>query len=74
MPIAKSPPSPLRHVLAMVGHFLGHVVAVVLGFVLIIVGLAMGVTMVLLPAGIVIGLIGVALVVGGMFARITPPA
>jgi len=35
----------------MAGHFLGHVAAVVLGFVLIIVGLAMGVTMVLLPAG-----------------------
>jgi hypothetical protein len=58
----------------MTGHFLGHVAAVVLGFVLIIVGLAMGVTMVLLPAGIVIGLAGVALVVGGVFARITPPA
>ena len=58
----------------MAGHFLGHVAAVVLGFALMIVGLAMGVTMVLLPAGIVIGLIGVALVVGGVFARITPPA
>ena len=58
----------------MAGHFLGHVAAVVLGFVLIIVGLAMGVTIVMLPAGIVIGLIGVALVVAGMFARITPPA
>jgi len=58
----------------MAGHFLGPVAAVVLGFVLVIVGLAMGVTMVLLPAGIVIGLVGVALVVGGVFARITPPA
>jgi hypothetical protein len=74
MPIANSRPSPLRHVLTMTGHLLGHVAAVVLGFVLIIVGLAMGVTMVLLPAGIVIGLLGVALVVGGVFARITPPA
>jgi hypothetical protein len=58
----------------MAGHFLGHVAAVVLGFVLIIVGMGMGVTMVLLPVGIVIGLLGVALVVGGVFARITPPA
>jgi hypothetical protein len=58
----------------MAGHFIGHVTAVVLGCVLIVVGLAMGVTMVLLPAGIVIGLVGVALVVGGVFARITPPA
>ena len=74
MPIANSRPSPLVHVLTMTGHFLGHVAAVVLGFVLIIVGMAMGVTMVLLPVGIVIGLLGVALVVGGVFARITPPA
>jgi hypothetical protein len=74
MPITDSRPSPLRRVLTMGGHFLGHVAAVVLGFVMIIVGLAMGVTMVLLPAGIVIGLLGVALVVAGVFARITPPA
>ena len=74
MPIANSRPSPVRHVLAMTGHFLGHVAAVVLGFVLIIVGMAMGVTMVLLPVGIVVGLLGVAIVVSGLFARITPPA
>jgi hypothetical protein len=74
MPIANARTSPLRHFLTMAGHFVGHVTAVVLGFVLIIVGLAMGVTIVLLPAGIVIGLIGVALIVGGVFARITPPA
>ena len=74
MPITNSRPSPLRRLLTMTGHFFGHVAAVVLGFVLIIVGMAMGVTMVLLPAGVVIGLLGVALVVGGVFARITPPA
>jgi hypothetical protein len=74
MPLVNSPPAPVRHVLTMAGHFLGHVAAVILGFVLIIVGLAMGVTMVLLPAGVVIGLLGVALVVGGVFARISPPA
>jgi hypothetical protein len=74
MPITNSQQSSLKHLLTMTGHFLGHVAAVVLGFVLIIVGMAMGVTMVLLPVGIVIGLLGVALVVGGVFARITPPA
>ena len=57
MPMANSRPSPLRHVLTMTGHFLGHVAAVVLGLVLIIVGMAMGVTMVLLPVGVVIGLL-----------------
>lgn len=35
-----------------------------------VVGLGLGVTMVLLPVGIVVGLIGVAMVVGGLFARI----
>ena len=74
MPIANARPSQRTHLLTMAGHFLGHVAAVVLGFVMIIVGLAMGVTMVLLPVGIVIGMLGVALVVGGVFARITPPA
>jgi hypothetical protein len=74
MPVANSPPSFLMHALTMAGHFLGHAAVVVLGFVLMIVGLAMGGTMVLLPAGIVIGLLGVAMVVGGVFARITPPA
>ena len=74
MPATAQPPSQLRHFLALGGHFLGHMVAVVVGFVLIIVGLAMGVTMVLLPVGIVVGLLGVAMVVSGLFARITPPA
>ena len=54
----------------MAGHFLGHVAAVVLGFVLIIVGLAMGVTMVLLPAGIVIGLLGAELVLKVTFVTV----
>jgi hypothetical protein len=74
MPVTVAPPSQLRHFLAMGGHLLGHVFAVALGFVLVIVGLAMGVTMVLLPVGIVIGLLGVAMIVSGVFARITPPA
>jgi hypothetical protein len=52
------------------GHFLEHAAAVVLGLVFIIVGLALGVTMIMLPVGIVVGLIGVLLVVGGLFARI----
>jgi hypothetical protein len=74
MPATDSQPSQFRHFLALGGHFLGHIVAVALGFVLMIVGLAMGVTMVLLPVGIVVGLLGVALLVSGMFARVTPPA
>jgi hypothetical protein len=53
---------------------LAHIGAVVLGFVMMIVGLALGVTMIMLPAGIVIGLLGVALFIGGLFARLNQKA
>jgi hypothetical protein len=52
------------------GYFLEHAAAVVLGVVLMVVGLALGVTMIMLPVGVVVGLIGVLLVVGGLFARL----
>jgi hypothetical protein len=54
----------------MAESVLGHIAAVIVGFVLMVVGLGLGVTMIMLPAGIVIGLIGVAMFVGGLFARI----
>jgi hypothetical protein len=47
-----------------------HAATVVVGFVLMVLGLGLGVTMVMLPVGIVIGLIGFAMVVAGLFARI----
>ena len=47
-----------------------HAAAVVVGFIMMVVGLGLGVTMIMLPVGIVVGLLGVALVVGGLFARI----
>jgi hypothetical protein len=53
--------------------FFEHAAAVVIGFVLMVLGLGLGVTMIMLPVGLVIGLIGVALVVGGLFARIDQP-
>jgi hypothetical protein len=49
--------------------FLEHAAVVIVGFVLMVVGLAMGVTMVLLPIGIVVGLMGVAIFVAGLFAH-----
>ena len=58
-----------RAVSALV-RFAEHTLVVAIGFVMIIVGLAMGVTMVLLPAGVVIGLLGVAFVVAGLFGRL----
>jgi hypothetical protein len=49
---------------------LGHLAAIVIGFVMMVVGLGLGVTMIMLPVGIVIGLIGAAVFVSGLFAHI----
>jgi len=59
-----------RRWLAATERVLGHVAAIIVGFVMMVVGLGLGVTMVMLPVGIVIGLVGVAIFVGGLFARI----
>jgi hypothetical protein len=60
----------VHHVLAGVGRFLGHTAAVVVGLMMMIVGLGLGVTMIMLPLGIAIGLLGVAVLVAGLFAHI----
>jgi hypothetical protein len=51
-------------------HFLEHAATVFVGLVMIVVGLGLGVTMIMLPVGVVVGLLGVLLVIGGLFARI----
>jgi membrane-bound ClpP family serine protease len=43
---------------------------VIVGLVLMILGLGLGVTMIMLPVGVVVGLVGFAMVVAGLFARI----
>ena len=49
----------VRHpLLALSGRLLGHAAAIVLGFVLIVVGLALGVTMIMLPVGVVVAMLG----------------
>ena len=53
-----------------VTRLLEHAATVALGLVMIIIGLGLGVTMIMLPVGVVVGLLGVLLVVGGLFARI----
>ena len=53
---------------------LGHIAAIMVGFVMMVVGLGLGVTMIMLPAGIVIGLIGAAVFVGGLFGHINKDA
>jgi hypothetical protein len=51
-------------------NLLGHVAAVIVGFVMMVVGLGLGVTMIMLPVGLVIGLLGMAIFIGGLFARV----
>jgi hypothetical protein len=43
-----------------------HIAAIIGGLILMIVGLAMGVSMVLLPVGVVVGLAGFAMFVWGL--------
>lgn len=52
----------------LIGAF-EHVLAIVVGFVLMVLGLGLGVTMIMLPVGLVIGLIGLALFIGGLCVR-----
>jgi hypothetical protein len=56
-----------RHLLQTGERFLGHLVAVVAGLVLMIAGLGLGVTMVLLPIGLPVGLAGLLLVLWGLY-------
>ena len=60
----------VRRVFGEIGRFLEHFFVVVLGFVLMVFGLGLGVTMVMLPVGLVLGLTGVGLVVAGIFGHL----
>ena len=55
--------------LSVVESALAHVAALVVGFVLMVLGLGLGVTMIMLPVGIVVGLLGAAIFLIGLFAR-----
>jgi hypothetical protein len=52
---------------------LEHTGFVVGGFVLMVIGLALGVTMIMLPLGLPIGLLGFGMFVGGMTVRMNKP-
>jgi hypothetical protein len=58
-----------RHWVRVTESALAHTAAIVVGFVMMVVGLGLGVTIIMLPAGLVIGLLGAAIFVGGLFAR-----
>ncbi len=49
------------------GRFAAHAIAIVLGLILSVAGLAMGVSIALLPFGIPTGLVGLALLLWGLF-------
>jgi hypothetical protein len=63
-----------RSWISAIESVLGHIAAVIIGFVMMVVGLGLGVTMIMLPVGIVVGLIGVAVFVAGLFARLDQTA
>ena len=60
----------VRSVADTVGRAFGRVTAVIIGFVMMVVGLAMTVSIVMLPVGAVVGLLGVGLFLAGLFAHI----
>ena len=60
-----------RSVVALFVGILEHVFFVIAGFVLMVVGLGLSVTMIMLPVGLVLGLLGLAMFIGGMTARMT---
>ena len=59
---------PVRQVADIVGLVFNRLAAVIIGFIMMVVGLAMTATIVMLPVGVVLGLLGVVILVGGIFA------
>jgi len=57
----------LDRVVGIASRAFGRFTAAIIGFAMMMVGLGMTATIVLLPAGVVIGLLGVAVFVGGLF-------
>ncbi len=49
---------------------LAHVAAVVIGFGLMVFGLGLGVTMVMLPVGLIVGVFGVGVFVWGLLGHL----
>jgi hypothetical protein len=56
-----------RHLVEKGERVIGHIVAIILGFVMMVVGVSLGVTMVLLPLGFLLGIAGLLLVLWGFF-------
>ena len=59
-----------RALITVAENIVGHAAALVIGFVMMVLGL--GVTMIMLPVGLVIGLIGALVFIGGIFGHFAP--
>ena len=57
-----------RQIATLARRMFSRTVALIIGFVMMAVGLGMTATIVLVPAGIVIGVLGVAILIGAFFA------
>ena len=66
-------PHSIREIVAAVLHVLPRIAAVTIGFILMVLGVGLANTLVMLPVGVVLGLLGFALIVAGLFAHIDRP-
>ena len=66
-------PHSIRQIASNALHALPRIAAVLIGFLLIVLGVGMSNTLVMLPVGLLLGLLGVLLVVGGLFAHVDKP-
>jgi len=60
----------VRQVADLVGRMLPRLAALIIGFIMTALGLGMMVTIVMLPAGVVIAVLGILIFVGGLFADV----
>jgi hypothetical protein len=65
-------PHTLDRLCSFMARTLGRAATIMIGFAMMVVGLGMTATIVLLPGGVVIGLLGVAVFLGGTLAQDTP--
>jgi hypothetical protein len=66
-------PQSIRQIVSTAMHVLPRIAAVLIGFILMVLGVGMANTLVMLPVGVLLGLLGFALIVAGLFAHIDRP-
>jgi hypothetical protein len=64
---------PRRGILSFLVAAVEHVFFVIAGFVFMVVGVGLSVTMIMLPVGLALGLLGFAMFVGGLTVRMSRP-